>query len=100
EKNIACKSNPLFHRFQRLCYDAYLALHDNAHLLISLFIMMLGTGIPELQTIDDVQYLRQTLQVDKSREEALQYFETQLDEAHGGAWSTKLDWFFHSVKHA
>lgn len=62
--------------------------------------MMLGIGIPELQTIDDVQYLRQTLQVDKSRKEALNYFESQLDEAHGGAWSTKLDWFFHSVKHA
>ena len=87
-------------RFQRLCYEAYLALHDNAQLLISMFMMMLGTGIPELQTLEDVQYLRQTLQVDKSREEALQYFESQLDEAHGGAWSTKLDWFFHSVKHA
>ena len=46
-----------------------------------------------------VQYLRRTLAVDKTREEALQYFETQLYEAHGGAWTTKLDWFFHSVKH-
>ena len=62
--------------------------------------MMLGTGIPELQTLEDVQYLRRTLAVDKTREEALQYFETQLYEAHGGAWTTKLDWFFHSVKHA
>ncbi len=63
--------------------------------------MMLGIGIPELQAMDDVQYLRRTLQVDApTREEARNYFEKQLDEAHGGAWSTKLDWFFHSVKHA
>jgi phosphatidylinositol-4,5-bisphosphate 3-kinase len=62
--------------------------------------MMLSTGIPELQSMDDISYLRQTLQVEKSRNEALKYFETQLDEAHGGAWSTKLDWFFHCVKHS
>lgn len=62
--------------------------------------MMLGTGIPELQTMDDIQYLRQTLQIERSRKEALEYFEQQLDDAYGGAWSTKLDWFFHSVKHA
>ncbi|OTF74718.1 hypothetical protein BLA29_000662, partial [Euroglyphus maynei] len=96
--------NPLkskeFEAFQNLCNDAYLALHDNAGLLISLFTMMLGTGIPELQRMDDIQYLRQTLQVEHSRKEALEYFEQQLDDAYGGAWSTKLDWFFHSVKHA
>lgn len=62
--------------------------------------MMLGTGIPELQRMDDIQYLRQTLQVEHSRKEALEYFEQQLDDAYEGAWSTKLDWFFHSVKHA
>ncbi|KAH9421565.1 Phosphatidylinositol 4,5-bisphosphate 3-kinase catalytic subunit alpha isoform, partial [Dermatophagoides pteronyssinus] len=96
--------NPLkskeFEAFQNLCNDAYLALHDNAGLLISLFTMMLGTGIPELQRMDDIQYLRQTLQVEHSRKEALEYFEQQLDDAYEGAWSTKLDWFFHSVKHA
>jgi len=62
--------------------------------------MMLSTGIPELQSMDDISYLRQTLQVEKSRKDALEYFEAQLDEAHGGAWSTKIDWFFHSVKHS
>ncbi len=83
-----------------MCGDAYLALHENANLLIALFTMMLSTGIPELQSMDDISYLRQTLQVEKTRNEALKYFETQLDEAHGGAWSTKIDWFFHCVKHS
>ena len=87
-------------RFQQLCGKAYLALHQNANLLIALFTMMLSTGIPELQSMDDISYLRQTLQVEKASDEALRYFETQLDEAHGGAWSTKIDWFFHSVKHS
>ena len=57
---------------------------------------MLPTGIPELQSIDDIGYLRKTLAVEKTEEEALEYFQKQLFEAHGGAWTTKLDWFFHS----
>lgn len=84
--------------------------------------MMLPTGIPELQvqnkiliqifldclhfyyslslqSVDDIGYLRKTLAVEKTEEEALQYFQNQFFEAYGGAWTTKLDWFFHSVKH-
>lgn len=38
-------------RFQELCGRAYLALRRHANLLITLFIMMLPTGIPELQVI-------------------------------------------------
>ncbi|XP_054159781.1 phosphatidylinositol 4,5-bisphosphate 3-kinase catalytic subunit alpha isoform-like [Oppia nitens] len=95
--------NPLkskeFEAFHQLCGRAYLVLHENASLLITLFTMMLSTGIPELQSMEDISYLRQTLQVEKSSEEALQYFTTQLAEAHGGAWSTKVDWFFHQLKH-
>ncbi|EFX62491.1 hypothetical protein DAPPUDRAFT_301220 [Daphnia pulex] len=86
-------------RFQELCGRAYLALRRHANLLITLFIMMLPTGIPELQSVDDIGYLRKTLAVEKTEEKALEYFQNQLFEAYGGAWTTKLDWFFHSVKH-
>lgn len=88
-----------FLNFQELCYRAYKILHKHSRLLITLFTMMLSTGIPELQSIDDITYLRNTLQVDKNENEALHYFQTQLSDAYGGAWCTKLDWFFHSVKH-
>jgi len=40
--------------------------------------MMLPTGITELQTINDVGYLRQTLAVEKTEEEALEYFQVFL----------------------
>lgn len=93
------KKSKEFHSFQQLCGKAYLALRKHANLLITLFTMMLSTGIPELQSIDDIGYLRKTLQVEKSEKEALQYFQNQFYEAYGGAWTTKLDWFFHSVKH-
>ncbi|EFX69553.1 hypothetical protein DAPPUDRAFT_300912 [Daphnia pulex] len=88
-----------FQLFQELCGRAYLVLRRHANLLITLFIMMLPTGIPELQSVDDIGYLRKTLAVEKTEEKALEYFQNQLFEAYGGAWTTKLDWFFHSVKH-
>lgn len=61
--------------------------------------MMLSTGIPELQSIDDIGYLRKTLQVERNEEDALKYFNNQFFEAHGGAWTTKIDWFFHNIAH-
>ncbi|RWS28858.1 Phosphatidylinositol-4:5-bisphosphate 3-kinase catalytic subunit alpha-like isoform [Leptotrombidium deliense] len=88
-----------FEDFTKLCGEAYLCLRKHANLLITLFTMMLSTGIPELQSIDDIGYLRKTLQVEKSEEEAIKYFNSQFYEAYGGAWTTKIDWFFHSVKH-
>lgn len=51
------------------------------------------------QSVDDIGYLRKTLAVEKTEKEAIEYFQNQLFEAYGGAWTTKLDWFFHSVKH-
>jgi phosphatidylinositol-4,5-bisphosphate 3-kinase len=60
--------------------------------------MMLSCGIPELQSLDDIGYLRKTLAVEKTEEEALKYFIQQFHDAYGGAWTTKMDWFFHWMK--
>ncbi|XP_040576946.1 phosphatidylinositol 4,5-bisphosphate 3-kinase catalytic subunit alpha isoform [Lepeophtheirus salmonis] len=97
------KENPIkseeFARFQELCGKAYLSLRKHANLLITLFTMMLPTGITELQSINDIGYLRQTLAVEKTETDALAYFQSMFSDAYGGAWTTKLDWFFHSVRH-
>lgn len=86
-------------RFQELCCQAYLILRDHSNLFISLFTLMLGTEIPELQSIDDVGYLHKTLAVGKTETEALEYFLKQLNDAHGGGWTTKMDWLCHALKH-
>lgn len=93
------KKSEEFAKFQELCGKAYLALRRHSNLLITLFMMMLPTGITELQSINDVGYLRQTLAVEKSDQEALEYFQNVFNDAYKGAWTTKLDWFFHSVRH-
>lgn len=93
------RKSPQFEKFQETCGKAYMALRNHANLLITLFTMMLPTGITELQNINDVGYLRKTLAVEKTDQEALAYFQSMFNEAYGGGWTTKLDWFFHGVKH-
>lgn len=45
-------------RFVNLCESAYLILRRRAALLINLLAMMLQTGIPELRSVDDINYVR------------------------------------------
>uniref|UniRef100_A0A8C2AVU1 Phosphatidylinositol-4,5-bisphosphate 3-kinase, catalytic subunit alpha n=1 Tax=Cyprinus carpio TaxID=7962 RepID=A0A8C2AVU1_CYPCA len=86
--------------FERcMCYKAYLAIRQHANLFINLFSMMLGSGMPELQSFDDIAYIRKTLALDKTEQEALDYFMKQMNDAHHGGWTTKMDWIFHTIRH-
>uniref|UniRef100_A0A8C3RUF8 Phosphatidylinositol 4,5-bisphosphate 3-kinase catalytic subunit alpha isoform n=1 Tax=Chelydra serpentina TaxID=8475 RepID=A0A8C3RUF8_CHESE len=93
-----CTKTREFERFQEMCYKAYLAIRQHANLFINLFSMMLGSGMPELQSFDDIAYIRKTLALDKSEQEALEYFMKQMNDAHHGGWTTKMDWIFHTIK--
>uniref|UniRef100_A0A3Q4GAG1 phosphatidylinositol-4,5-bisphosphate 3-kinase n=1 Tax=Neolamprologus brichardi TaxID=32507 RepID=A0A3Q4GAG1_NEOBR len=93
-----CTKTREFERFQEMCYKAYLAIRQHANLFINLFSMMLGSGMPELQSFDDIAYIRKTLALDKSEQEALDYFMKQMNDAHHGGWTTKMDWIFHTIR--
>ncbi|MBN3312706.1 PK3CA kinase, partial [Atractosteus spatula] len=97
ESVIMCLINSA--RFQEMCYKAYLAIRQHANLFINLFSLLLGCGMPELQSFDDIAYLRKTLALEKSQQEALEYFTKQMNDAHHGGWSTKMDWIFHTIRH-
>lgn len=49
-----------------MCYKAYLAIRQHASLFINLFSLLLGCGMPELQSFDDIAYLRKTLALGKA----------------------------------
>lgn len=87
-----------FDSFRNLCGDAYISLRRHANLLITLFEMMLKTGIPELKTVEDMSWLTTSLQIGLTEEKAREYFQAQFFEAYCGAWATKVDWFFHNIK--
>ncbi|XP_052760292.1 phosphatidylinositol 4,5-bisphosphate 3-kinase catalytic subunit alpha isoform-like isoform X2 [Mya arenaria] len=87
-----------FKEFQQLCLQAYKELRKQADLIINLLTMMLSCGIPELQSLDDISYVRKTLAVESTEEEAELYFRQQFEAAYKGQWTTKVDWIFHHLK--
>lgn len=58
---------------------------------------MLSSGMPELQGIEDIMYLRKTLCLDESNEKALEFFQSVFDEAYRMSYTTKLDWMCHAL---
>lgn len=50
-----------FQVFQKYCEQAFLILRQHGSLIISLFAMMISTGLPELSSEKDLNYLRDTL---------------------------------------
>jgi len=84
-------------RFVRLCEDAYLTLRRRATLFINLLAMMLQTGIPELHSIDDLNYVRDALVLGVTEKEAKEHFHSKLQEARRNAWSTSLNWYVHGL---
>lgn len=86
-----------FRRFQQYCEDAFLIIRRKGPLFISLFAMMLSTGIPEISSVDDLNYLRETLVLDKSEEQAREHFRAKFTEALKNSWKTSFNWFAHTI---
>ncbi|KAG9392596.1 Phosphatidylinositol 3- and 4-kinase [Carpediemonas membranifera] len=63
-------SSSNYKKFEELCCAAYQTLRDNKDLFIHIFLLMLSTGIPELQVKSDIEYMRERLLLDLSDEDA------------------------------
>lgn len=94
------KDNEAFNRFVQLCVDAYLIIRRYSHLFVTLFSLMISTGIPELRSIDDLDYLREALCLGQSEEEAGQTFRNLIHESLRLGWSTQLNWWLHNLVHS
>jgi phosphatidylinositol-4,5-bisphosphate 3-kinase len=91
--------SPEYKRYKELCRRAYLVVRKKANLFINLLNMMLSTGIPELQSKDDVAYLQSTLCLDVSDEEAGELFMGEIDQALKDSWSVRVNWAAHIAAH-
>jgi hypothetical protein len=87
-----------YKRFVATACRAYNIIRRHANLILSLFAMMLSTGIPELQTQDDLEYLKDALLIGETEQEATKYFETLIKEALASR-ATRSNNFFHLVAH-
>uniref|UniRef100_A0AAQ4PUM0 phosphatidylinositol 3-kinase n=1 Tax=Gasterosteus aculeatus aculeatus TaxID=481459 RepID=A0AAQ4PUM0_GASAC len=86
-----------FERFREYCERAYKILCRNAMLFVNLFAMMKAAGLPELTSFKDIQYLKDSLALGKSEEEALKNFKVKFNEALRESWKTKVNWMMHSL---
>lgn len=74
-------------------------IRSQGALLIRLFMMMLSAGIPQLTNVSDVDYLKDTLALDLTEEEARKKFIDKLKEAKNKSWSTSVNWALHNMAH-
>ncbi|KAL1790737.1 phosphatidylinositol 4,5-bisphosphate 3-kinase catalytic subunit gamma isoform [Sigmodon hispidus] len=91
------KTSPHFQKFQDICVRAYLALRHHTNLLIILFSMMLMTGMPQLTSKEDIEYIRDALTVGKNEEDAKKYFLDQIEVCRDKGWTVQFNWFLHLV---
>nr|XP_056701969.1 phosphatidylinositol 4,5-bisphosphate 3-kinase catalytic subunit gamma isoform [Euleptes europaea] len=89
------KTSPHFQNFQDICAKAYLALRNHTNLLIILFSMMLMTGMPQLTSKEDIEYIRDALTVGKNDEDAKKYFLDQIEVCRDKGWTVQVNWFLH-----
>ncbi|KOB65813.1 Phosphoinositide 3-kinase [Operophtera brumata] len=57
---------------------------------------MISTGLPELSSEKDLQFLRETLVMDLSEDKALEHFQRKFDEALKNRWNTTFQWAIHN----
>ncbi|XP_072311036.1 phosphatidylinositol 4,5-bisphosphate 3-kinase catalytic subunit gamma isoform [Eucyclogobius newberryi] len=91
------KSSANFLKFQDVCVKAYLALRHHTNLLIILFSMMLMTGMPQLTSKEDIEYIREALTVGRSEDEAQRHLLDQIEICREKGWMVQINWFVHLV---
>ncbi|GAA6223722.1 phosphatidylinositol 4,5-bisphosphate 3-kinase catalytic subunit gamma isoform-like [Lates japonicus] len=86
-----------FQRFRDTCTQAYLSLRSHSRLLVTLFSLMLLTGIPELSAAEDMRYLREALQEEQGEAEAREHFLQQISVCEQLGWTVQANWWIHMV---
>jgi len=88
-KKIQEKENN-YNTFVELCNKAHNILRENSNLFINLFTLMLSSGMPELQTHQDILFLANTLSADN--------FHDILKQT-GDQISTRFNFVIHNIVH-
>lgn len=94
---VGKKTSLYFKRFKEICIRAYLDLRSNSNLLITLFSLMMLTGIPELSSTDDIKYLKEALQLGKDDSSAQEHFLNQISICENQGWTVQANWWIHMV---
>ncbi len=59
---------------------------------------MRSTGIPELTCVEDTDYIKMALAIEKMDTEAEKEFQTIIQKCIDLRWTVQLMWYFHKLK--
>ena len=59
---------------------------------------MKSTGIPELQSVKDIEYLRKVFLLGQSDAAAEDSFKEKIQECLRLSWTVQMNWWFHVVR--
>lgn len=74
-----------------------MVLRKHGEFILSLFAMMISTGLPELSSEKDLNYLRETLVLSLSEDAAKSHFQSKFNEALSNSWKTSMNWATHNI---
>lgn len=60
---------------------------------------MVLADIPELQSLSDLAYLKESFALDVTENMAAEMFRNLIDESLRLGWSTQLNWWIHNLVH-
>ncbi|EGG20817.1 hypothetical protein DFA_00682 [Cavenderia fasciculata] len=72
-----------YKHFEELCGRAYNIIRKKAHIFLNLFLMMVSTGMPELNHQDDILYLRDSLALELTSDQAYEKFSQMIEQSLG-----------------
>ncbi|CAK8685467.1 unnamed protein product [Clavelina lepadiformis] len=97
---MGTENSERFQNFKDVSIHAYLVIRRNAPLFINLFHMMKSTGIPELSSVRDIQYLQNVLVLDKTEHEARSHFLAEIAGVLRKSWTVQVNWLMHILVHS
>jgi hypothetical protein len=83
-------------RFESICCQAYNIIRQHSSQFITLFTLMLASGLPELQSEADIQFIKDRLQLHLTPEEASEHFRLKLAQSRDNG-TIQLNHAFHVV---
>ena len=75
------KGSKRYEEFKHKCVNAYLVLRENARVIVNMFYLMIDSGIPELNDIENLKKLHEKFVPGYSKQEASNSFLTNLEES-------------------
>lgn len=92
------KSYKCFNEFCDLCARAFNIARKHSRIFITLFTMMLSTGIPQLTKAEDLQYLTESFCLGKEDREAAHIFKNLITESLNTK-TTQINFAIHILAH-